>query len=403
MDVVFKRDGQKSYMIAILEKQSISEDDYRLKMLQNNQIPGLLDVTVTFVDDHIELAYDITSKSSLDIYWMKGNVTYQQICELHQGMFQMMWNIKKYLLKLNHVVLETRFIFLDHKTKMPYFCYIPDETYDFFDSSKHFYKELIGIIDYGDEQGVKLAYQLEKLAVQDDFHMDKIQEAMGWKRNEAEGKKKLEDCVEKLEKNPYEEEYESLKIKEESYDSYLQEKKNSGKNPWIEEESFGKIKETLRQKLNEIFKIKIGKEKKEKGRQEEKSGIPEIQVRKEEQEKKTEKNCKTEVLRKETEQLVLLNIHAKQNIQMVVDHPFPKVLGSEKQECDLVIEDDSAVSRVHAKFSEKEQQYYVQDLNSTNGTKLNEEELLPYTETKICDGDLLQIGKSLFKVRIGMF
>lgn len=401
MEVVFKRDGQKSYMIITLERKNIEEDDYRLKMLQNNRIPGLLDVSITFVDDSIEFAYDITSKTSLDIYWMKGNVTYQQICDLHEGMFQMMWNIKKYLLRLNHVLLERRFIYLDHETHMPYFCYLLDEEYDFFQSSKHFYKELIGMIDYGDERGVKLAYELEKLAVQDDFHMDKIQEAMGW--NE------IDDKDNQTQISPYLQEYESPKVQEEEYNTYLEDNRKIEKEPWIEEEPISKIKETIKQKFTEMFKKKEKKVnkyhvKKEKSRDVEllkdsNSDLNELDF---EQEGKKAKVYKTEILREDHQQLVLLNLHAKKNIQLVIEQPLPKILGSAKEESDFVIEDPT-VSRMHVKFSNREGNYYVQDLNSTNGSKKNEEELVPYTETELKDGDLLQIGKSLLKVRIGMF
>ena len=95
MDVSYKRDGNRSYMVVSMERNMLEENDFRLKMLQHNHICGLLDMTFTIRDQLIEFYYDITSKSNMDAFWMKGNITYEQMNGFHQGMAEMMWNIRK--------------------------------------------------------------------------------------------------------------------------------------------------------------------------------------------------------------------------------------------------------------------------------------------------------------------
>ena len=59
------------------------------------------------------------------------------------------------------------------------------------------------------------------------------------------------------------------------------------------------------------------------------------------------------------------------------------------------------VSRKHAKFTYKDGTWFVQDLNSTNGTYLNGLKLLPLQEFPLKNGDKLSLSGSLeFTVNI---
>ena len=53
------------------------------------------------------------------------------------------------------------------------------------------------------------------------------------------------------------------------------------------------------------------------------------------------------------------------------------------------------VSRKHAKFTYKDGNWYVQDLNSTNGTYLNGLKLLPMQDFPLKNGDKLSLSGSL--------
>ena len=66
---------------------------------------------------------------------------------------------------------------------------------------------------------------------------------------------------------------------------------------------------------------------------------------------------------------------------------FPVTFGR-KSENDIVLEEKN-VSRKHARIVQKENQYFIEDLKSSGGTKLNGE---PVEEKDIHTGDVLQIG-----------
>ncbi len=59
------------------------------------------------------------------------------------------------------------------------------------------------------------------------------------------------------------------------------------------------------------------------------------------------------------------------------------------------------VSRKHAKFTEEFREWYIEDLNSTNGTYLNGEKLEPGKKYKIKNGDMIALSSEVkFTVEI---
>lgn len=74
------------------------------------------------------------------------------------------------------------------------------------------------------------------------------------------------------------------------------------------------------------------------------------------------------------------------------------VIGKQKDEVDLVLEDDT-ISRLHARICKEEDIIYLEDLNSTNGTFKNGLRLQPYEKRRLEEGDEVRFGKLLFVYR----
>jgi hypothetical protein len=73
-------------------------------------------------------------------------------------------------------------------------------------------------------------------------------------------------------------------------------------------------------------------------------------------------------------------------------------IGKQKDEVDVVLEDDS-VSRIHARIFTDNELVYLEDLNSTNGTFKNGLRLQPYEKRRLEEGDEIRFGKLLFVYR----
>jgi pSer/pThr/pTyr-binding forkhead associated (FHA) protein len=68
------------------------------------------------------------------------------------------------------------------------------------------------------------------------------------------------------------------------------------------------------------------------------------------------------------------------------------------KEADVRIEDRYA-SSLHARVFSRDGRFYVEDMNSTNGTLLNGASL--NGEAELIDGDTVQIGDTVFRLEVG--
>lgn len=88
-------------------------------------------------------------------------------------------------------------------------------------------------------------------------------------------------------------------------------------------------------------------------------------------------------------QYVLLPEDNKYNKLKILEFPF--YIGKITDGMDAVIM-ESTISRVHAKITLEDENLYITDMGSTNGTYLNEENIQPHTRMQIRIGDLLRFA-----------
>ncbi len=81
----------------------------------------------------------------------------------------------------------------------------------------------------------------------------------------------------------------------------------------------------------------------------------------------------------------------------VIDRPITTI-GKRKEEADIVLEDMS-VSRLHARIVKEKEKYYIEDLNSTNGTFKNGLRLQPYERRELEPEDEIKTGRVLMVFR----
>ena len=67
------------------------------------------------------------------------------------------------------------------------------------------------------------------------------------------------------------------------------------------------------------------------------------------------------------------------------------VIGKKEDEVDLIIDEDG-ISRMHARIIVKDDEFFIQDLNSKNGTFKNGMRLKPYEQKKLVKGDEIKLA-----------
>lgn len=75
----------------------------------------------------------------------------------------------------------------------------------------------------------------------------------------------------------------------------------------------------------------------------------------------------------------------------IVINEFPFFIGKLKQNVDYCLEKD-VISRYHAKISKEQERYYITDLNSRNGTFINDSPVETYQSMEIQNGDIISFA-----------
>ena len=123
MEISYKKDGINNYMI--IRNQKDVENDYKLQMLINNKIEGILSINIKKINNENQFYYDITSKNSMRSLFVKNKVGAKDIEQFINSMAIVAKSMKEYLLDINNIVFDMDMIYWDSKKQVYNFCYYP--------------------------------------------------------------------------------------------------------------------------------------------------------------------------------------------------------------------------------------------------------------------------------------
>ena len=83
-------------------------EDYRLKMLLENDIAGLIPITHRMVNGESKYYYEINSLQSLDRLWAKKEIRIHELRALLLGCINLFERLEEYLLDGSQVYYKTR-------------------------------------------------------------------------------------------------------------------------------------------------------------------------------------------------------------------------------------------------------------------------------------------------------
>ncbi len=364
------------------------EKRYQYCILNRGGIRYLLPASLRYINGEAYLYYDISSTQNVKQLFTQRKIDREWIKDFLWGIRQMHKELDRFLLEDQSIIWSPGHVFQDLEKNDFFFLYVP------------YYKEESGLtelldflverLDYEDESLVEFVYEayeqirqvgpeyLRKQIHEDWSNMERREVQT---KEEPEEKQMLKDVCETMamvsREAPEKEEpvapKKSLRFFWESRSRKRQEKED--------------YREKLRQRLSGMEQLAVCEEtvyESDYGRvYEETSGDEEFG--------KTiyieESHIKEEpALYKPDGELA----------EKLLELPF--VIGKKKENVHLVINDYS-VSRVHAKITREEGIYYIEDLNSTNGTFKNGLRLQPYEKRKLEKGDELKFGKTEYVYR----
>ncbi|MGN0167435.1 MAG: DUF6382 domain-containing protein [Acetatifactor sp.] len=376
----------------ILLDRKPEERKYQFCILNRGGIRGLLPCSLRYINGLAYLYYDISSKQNVAQLYSTRSITREWLKDFMWGMKQVRQELERFLLDCRNIVWYPEQIFQDLESNIFSFLYIP--YYEGECSFGAFLEFLVEHINYDDEALVECVYHMHEqygkngevyLQTQIFGDMEKLKETDRRKENSMAADSRGEGNTEP-----------------EAGKSVAGRKKDSTMDDWTESGQTTADNENSENKKG-IFGIFEGRKKKnqeqrENYRQSMHRAMEGCAVAEETAYEETEYGQTIYMEIGEDTQGKVRGIYLPDgNLLSNLDKPVITI-GKKKEEADVVLE-NSSVSRIHARIIKEKEYYYLEDLNSTNGTFKNGLRLQPYEKRRLEEGDDIRCGRVLFVFR----
>ena len=210
MRAEYKRDMNHNYLI--LHGEEVPDtDSYQVRMLVGNGMPSLLKCRLQGIDGNFLIYYDITSKQSVASMYETKKMGLEDLRLIFGGFVQAMEEMAEYLMDPGQLLVQPEYMYLDVEKKKLYFCCMPGKAGDVRQDFRVLTEYILPKIDHEDGDAVILGYGVYRRALEDTFHLEYVKEEI-YKGRDSREKRIPESCKEKeidKEKGQFREQYEN--------------------------------------------------------------------------------------------------------------------------------------------------------------------------------------------------
>lgn len=358
----------------ILLDEKPEEDRYQYCILNRGGIRGLLPCSLRYINGSAYLYYDITSKQTMAQLFLNKSITRDWVKDFMWSMQQLRQELNRFLLDDHNVLWNPEQIYQDLETNVFSFLYIP-----YYEGGRNFDRLLefwVEHIDYDDEVLVDCVYHMYE-------QLDRNGEVYLQTQIFQDVKVLDQPVLPKAQKTDTpQEQPETVSVEDEiRNDSDRELVENREKRE--ERKGFKGLFDSKRRKNREL---------RESYRQDMHRAMDGFAVA-EKTSYDDEEYGRTVYIEDKGEPAEKVHrlYSAEDKLLASIEKPVLS-LGKKKEEVDVVLE-DASVSRIHARIIQEGADYYLEDLNSTNGTYKNGLRLQPYEKRKLDTGDELKCGR----------
>lgn len=177
MKAEYKRDVSHNYLI-LEEEEGIDTSSYQVRMLAGNVIPSLLHCRLQNLDGKLFFYYEITSRQSLSSYYEEKKFKAEDVRLIFGGFVQVMEELAEYLLNPEQLLLRPEYIYLDIEKRQVFFCCFPGSGTAVQDQLRELMEYMLPKLDHEDQAAVFLGYGIYRKMLEPGFQMENIKEAV---------------------------------------------------------------------------------------------------------------------------------------------------------------------------------------------------------------------------------
>lgn len=183
MQTAYQRDLKHNYLI--LQPEAEQEfAGYQLRMLLGNEIPALLACQLQMMNGQRQFYYEITARQALSDVFDKRKLKYEDLQALFRGFLEGVNQMEEYLLDSNQLVVAPQYIYIEENHKVS-FCYLPGYDQDIRRQFRSLAEYCLPRIDHQDTQAILLGYGIYRISMEENFSLEQLQERL-WRKEEEE-------------------------------------------------------------------------------------------------------------------------------------------------------------------------------------------------------------------------
>ncbi len=217
------------------------KEDYKLRMLQENEIDGLLELSSCGGDKKSRYSYTVTGMISMKDKYEQLMFRLEDILQILDDLIEAIQSMKKYMLDPESLLLYSEYIFYDEGQWK--FCCLPQRKKNLKESFHILSEYFIRKTDLRDTSAVMFVFELHKATFYNHFELEEILKKYREKKDELE--------VEESTSYYVEEEIYTLDEEEPTLGKDIQEVKEEKKYITSWQKTLGKIKKNCKEFLTE--------------------------------------------------------------------------------------------------------------------------------------------------------
>lgn len=382
MEMLYKREQGRNYLLLCAEDKTEIPDS-QTEMIRRNKIPGLARLQVEWEDNLKYYRYDITGLQPISRLYEFKSFSEEEVRELFYQMAEILLEMEKYLLNRDNLMLMPDCLYR-HSGRLQYvFFFYPEQHGEYRMHVKELARYLLEKSDNTDSFLTEVTLRFYRLCIA-----------------EEPGPEELLSCFEAGRDN--QSNYPNncqMEYRGSSQEENLEEECKSEKTEKKPADGEGTGNTKIRNFFHNLF---FGKKLKMEDMWDELE--PEY-VKKREKKERVEENrieTKRSVEEPYTEVLyveeldkshpVLINRERNEKIQI---KSMPFLVGNQVEA--HYNPDFGGISRFHFQLEQSQGKYWITDLNSTNGTKVNGIMLEPNERKEIVQGDIIWAAGLLYE------
>lgn len=404
-EIVYERNLTGSFMkIAAGIHAGLDE-----KLMLRRKLPGLLAVEKAYMDGEGQYWYNISGKQSLDMYCRVKEVDISFIEKLIMSICSEMEILEWNLIQTNCLMLDPELIFITNSNQEIIFTVYPGGSGTIETEFQQLMEFLLTKVDHKDTQAVKAAYGIYEKTLLDGYSITDIRDEIVRSR-QNEGKKDVaEDPGVNGTEKVWKEENNQSVVLERKYEDHSEKKRKDGISKRANRKKKEEKKKEQKAWISKLKKllIEIGLlEEEETGKR-----VYESYKESGERLQDTRKPSKSAVVYPEEEiktvaqpeyrPTVCLNSMTGKVRGMLLyqgAESYEDICVTKKMtrigygpDADIQIQADT-ISQLHARIDHDGETYYIEDLNSTNGTFVNDEPLAYKERRKLNSNDMIRFA-----------